>query len=86
MTDITKDIIIPEQKYFLVRKDDTTEFVIKDGDGDEVTGVFDLDDTDADTAAEGLVDKLLSDVVPDAIGIAVGDLQGEVVQFMEENK
>lgn len=79
------EITIPEQKYTLIRKPDSQEYVILDSDGDEVTGVIDLHEGDTpEGGAESLVDKLLSDVVPDRVGIDVGDLQGEIAVFMSE--
>lgn len=77
-------ITVPAQEYTLVNNPGTLEFVIKDSDGDEVTAVEDLKDWTAAGASERMADKLMSDVIPDIIGISVGDLQGEIEAFMEE--
>lgn len=83
MSNEKHEITIPAQKYTLVKRGDS--YVILDEHQSEVTGSYDIfEDYDPATAAEGMVDKLLSDAVPDAVQIDVGDLAGEITSFITD--
>lgn len=61
-------ITIPQQVYYIVR-DGSDFYIADDRQGEsEVTGRLTLDEMGAaDALAESLLDKLLSDVVPDRL-------------------